>query len=395
MSSAIFFFSAAILGQQCCILASDFMWRWLRDLGSFKMQHCRRRFAFAAFASVLGLRATPLELSRSVAWPDLHVRFSTPEMEASPGDARRRGHAAANFEAAGQNELPVRLGDVLEILESHPTGWSWARSVSGGNCGWVPSWIVPEADTSAAAASALLATGQAAAPEVRLPRPRRLSGEPDERMQLHWNLPSSQGPGLRLAERLAADARQLRLYLPVGGAGPGGTVPAVPGVYASEKKKQQEWDAVSKDTAGATQQKPLTTATAKPQKRTQASAASDKVPQAALSGERVRPCFLSSASFAESPPCLEGQGLRSIRSDERYTLQHNSSCTASCLPGYVPNFASLYCWDGALTRGDKSLTPVKPAMPKVYVGTSDFHFESNLPSGSMGSVCLQNWVGHM
>ncbi|CAJ1450068.1 unnamed protein product [Effrenium voratum] len=100
--------------------------------------------------------------------------------------------------------------------------------------------------------------------------------------------------------------------------------------------------------------------------------------------ERVRPCFLSSASFAESPPCLEG-----------YTLQHNSSCTASCLPGYVPNFASLYCWDGALTRGDKSLTPVKPAMPKVYVGTSDFHFESNLPSGSMGSVCLQNWVGHM
>ncbi|CAJ1370599.1 unnamed protein product [Effrenium voratum] len=177
-------------------------------------------------------------------------------MEASPGDARRRGHAAANFEAAGQNELPVRLGDVLEILESHPTGWSWARSVSGGNCGWVPSWIVPEADTSAAAASALLATGQAAAPEVRLPRPRRLSGEPDERR-------------LRLAERLAADARQLRLYLPVGGAGPGGTVPAVPGVYASEKKKQQEWDAVSKDTAGATQQKPLTTATAKPQKRTQ------------------------------------------------------------------------------------------------------------------------------
>lgn len=77
--------------------------------------------------------------------------------QASPGDARRRGHAAANFEAAGQNELPVRLGDVLEILESHPTGWSWARSVSGGNCGWVPSWIVPEADTSAAAASALLA----------------------------------------------------------------------------------------------------------------------------------------------------------------------------------------------------------------------------------------------
>ncbi|CAJ1341733.1 unnamed protein product [Effrenium voratum] len=201
------------------------------------------------------------------------ARSEEPLGEASPGDARRRGHAAANFEAAGQNELPVCLGDVLEILESHPTGWSWARSVSGGNCGWVPSWIVPEADTSAAAASALLATGQAAAPEVRLPRPRRLSaGEPDER--------------LRLAERLAADARQLRLYLPVGGAGPGGTVPAAPGVYASEKKKQQEWDAVSKDTAGATQQKPLTTATAKPQKRTQeldfhlqASAASDKVPQ--------------------------------------------------------------------------------------------------------------------
>eukprot|EP00439_Symbiodinium_sp_Y106_P044263 s621_g5.t1 len=54
--------------------------------------------------------------------------------------------------------------------------------------------------------------------------------------------------------------------------------------------------------------------------------------------EVVRPCFLASAPIGASPPCAEG-----------FTVQHNATCTASCLPGFLPSFEELLCWDGVLT----------------------------------------------
>lgn len=54
------------------------------------------------------------------------------------------GYAVGNFEATGPTMVPVRHGDVIEVLETHHTGWSYAKNLSNNSIppGWVPSWIV-------------------------------------------------------------------------------------------------------------------------------------------------------------------------------------------------------------------------------------------------------------
>lgn len=55
-----------------------------------------------------------------------------------------QGRACGNFEATGPTMVPVRQGDLIEVLETHPTGWSYAKNLSNSGTppGWVPSWIV-------------------------------------------------------------------------------------------------------------------------------------------------------------------------------------------------------------------------------------------------------------
>ena len=35
-----------------------------------------------------------------------------------------------NFEATGPTMVPVRQGDMIEVLETHHTGWSYAKNLS-------------------------------------------------------------------------------------------------------------------------------------------------------------------------------------------------------------------------------------------------------------------------
>jgi len=41
--------------------------------------------------------------------------------------------------------VPVRQGDVIEVLETDPSGWTFAKNLTNGTSatGWVPTWIVP------------------------------------------------------------------------------------------------------------------------------------------------------------------------------------------------------------------------------------------------------------
>eukprot|EP00442_Polarella_glacialis_P017057 CAMPEP_0115055730 /NCGR_PEP_ID=MMETSP0227-20121206/4807_1 /TAXON_ID=89957 /ORGANISM="Polarella glacialis, Strain CCMP 1383" /LENGTH=850 /DNA_ID=CAMNT_0002440339 /DNA_START=75 /DNA_END=2627 /DNA_ORIENTATION=- len=64
--------------------------------------------------------------------------------------------AVSAFEPTGSNMVTVRQGDLIQVLEQHNSGWTYAKNLSlAGNstAGWVPSWIVQQATSSSDAAS--------------------------------------------------------------------------------------------------------------------------------------------------------------------------------------------------------------------------------------------------
>jgi len=64
--------------------------------------------------------------------------------------------AVSSFEPTGTNMVPIQQGDLIQVLEQHGSGWTYAKNLSAGNssAGWVPSWIVqaPSAASDAAPA---------------------------------------------------------------------------------------------------------------------------------------------------------------------------------------------------------------------------------------------------
>ena len=48
------------------------------------------------------------------------------------GFSNASGGAIGNFEPTGPTEIPVRAGDIIEVLETHHTGWSFAKNHSDG-----------------------------------------------------------------------------------------------------------------------------------------------------------------------------------------------------------------------------------------------------------------------
>lgn len=66
------------------------------------------------------------------------------------GNARSNGppfttKAVSSFEPTAGNTLLVEVGDTLEVLEQHSSGWTYAKShsvASAGACGWIPSWLI-------------------------------------------------------------------------------------------------------------------------------------------------------------------------------------------------------------------------------------------------------------
>lgn len=47
-------------------------------------------------------------------------------------------------------QISAECGDLLQVLERHVTGWTFAKNLTRDTIGWVPSWLVPDARDSAA-----------------------------------------------------------------------------------------------------------------------------------------------------------------------------------------------------------------------------------------------------
>jgi hypothetical protein len=46
--------------------------------------------------------------------------------------------------------MKVQIGDLLEVLDQHNSGWTYAKNLSSSSqAGWVPSWMVPSQSSSA------------------------------------------------------------------------------------------------------------------------------------------------------------------------------------------------------------------------------------------------------
>ena len=64
---------------------------------------------------------------------------------ACQANERRVGRVGRAFDATGPTMLTVQQGELVEILETHPTGWSLAKSLHiDRQPGWIPAWIAPK-----------------------------------------------------------------------------------------------------------------------------------------------------------------------------------------------------------------------------------------------------------
>lgn len=72
---------------------------------------------------------------------------SEAKAQGSP-DGSFTAHAVSSFEGAGVNMVTVHTGDLIQVLEQHSSGWTYAKNLSlpaSSGFGWIPSWIVPHA----------------------------------------------------------------------------------------------------------------------------------------------------------------------------------------------------------------------------------------------------------
>ncbi|OLP88002.1 CCR4-NOT transcription complex subunit 3 [Symbiodinium microadriaticum] len=85
----------------------------------------------------IGVGASPAPAAQQSVQPQM-------QMQQPRRDVLFTGRAVGNFEATGPTMVPVRQGDLIEVLETDPSGWTFARNTSGSSStGWVPTWIVP------------------------------------------------------------------------------------------------------------------------------------------------------------------------------------------------------------------------------------------------------------
>ncbi|CAJ1451379.1 unnamed protein product [Effrenium voratum] len=127
--------------------------------------------------------AQPAPTTQPQPQPEVRKRPEEVNPDRDARDEGYRGHAVGNFEATGPTMVPVRLGELVEILETHPTGWSFAKNITtNSHPGWVPSWIVPEAPTPTVATAVpapVLAPVLAPAPKVTV----EVQVQPPERQE--------------------------------------------------------------------------------------------------------------------------------------------------------------------------------------------------------------------
>lgn len=83
-------------------------------------------------------------------------RFATPEPQ-QEADGSFVTQAVSSFDPTGSNMVPVQAGDLIQVMEQHSSGWTYAKNLSlssSANAGWVPSWIVQPVQQTATADAA-------------------------------------------------------------------------------------------------------------------------------------------------------------------------------------------------------------------------------------------------
>jgi len=93
---------------------------------------------------------TPVAREPAVQEEPRHEPARVTEPKASPGrepevEGSFVAQAVSSFSPTGNNMVPVQAGDMIQVLEEHRSGWTYAKNLSfkgPTNTGWVPSWIV-------------------------------------------------------------------------------------------------------------------------------------------------------------------------------------------------------------------------------------------------------------
>jgi len=82
--------------------------------------------------------------------------------------------ATSAFEPTGPNMVSASVGDTIQVLERHATGWTYCKNMSAGSSGitgWAPSWFVASADADEAASIARKARAKEQEAAANAPAP--------------------------------------------------------------------------------------------------------------------------------------------------------------------------------------------------------------------------------
>eukprot|EP00930_Biecheleria_cincta_P081313 TRINITY_DN7015_c0_g2_i1.p1 TRINITY_DN7015_c0_g2~~TRINITY_DN7015_c0_g2_i1.p1 ORF type:complete len:886 (+),score=201.87 TRINITY_DN7015_c0_g2_i1:100-2757(+) len=87
------------------------------------------------------------------------------QTQASASESSFVAPAMSAFEPSGSNMVRVHAGDLIQVLEQHGSGWTYAKNLSlagASAAGWIPSWIVQAPTSSPEAAQKTKAAEPAA-----------------------------------------------------------------------------------------------------------------------------------------------------------------------------------------------------------------------------------------
>lgn len=74
--------------------------------------------------------------------PDSPTTSAQPAQQQAVEQSKQDRRAIQSFIATGHSQLSIEAGDSIEILNEHPSGWTFGRKVLGGLKGWFPNWVV-------------------------------------------------------------------------------------------------------------------------------------------------------------------------------------------------------------------------------------------------------------
>lgn len=119
-------------------------------------------------------RTKPSEAEAEVAAAVAQAKTSPSSHDVKEGSGAMIVNAASSFEPTGSNMVQVQVGDRIQVLEQHNSGWTYCKNLTHGSApGWVPSWI-----SQAAPAPEPKQQVKAQAEESRLVKPKAAATTP-------------------------------------------------------------------------------------------------------------------------------------------------------------------------------------------------------------------------